>query len=44
MRKEGFEVKTVKMNGSRVKVRIPKRSVSEEEFKRKLYEIFKRHA
>jgi len=44
MKREDFEVKTVKMNGSRVKVRIPKRAVSEEEFKKKLYEVFKRHA
>ncbi len=44
MKREDFEVKTVKMNGSRVKIRIPKRVVSEEEFKKKLYEVFKRHA
>ena len=44
MRKEDFEIKTVRMNGSKVKVRIPRRTVSEEEFKRKLYQVFKRHA
>lgn len=44
MRNRDFEEKTVKMNGGKVRVRIPKRTVSEEEFKRKLYEVFKRHA
>ena len=44
MRNKDFEVKTVRMNGEKMKVRIPRRTVSEEEFKRKLYEVFKRHS
>ena len=44
MRNKDFEVKTVEMNGNKVRVRIPKRTISEDKFKRKLYEIFKRHA